>query len=290
MSDVETTPAETNGTTRLTLKLQHPNCWTLKVTGETAAGIVAHTVYNAPQDTVMGHFTVYADRVDEIDEFVRTARESRLTDSVSELSPRHGFDKDVSNVGNTTREIVVKYDPDNSMTDSLLGYGFVHDAPVRVDDGWEYWRVIDTDDRDGLKERLRPWKRRRAPVSSSSKSPRSRRARTTSVTSRAGSRIANGRCSTWPANATTTRGRGRIRGEPVYPVRGQVGVVLLPSNPGAQGESAVRGAGRADALRGPKPATDGEFVRLPSLRGLPNRPGIASIRTGAEHGRRIGPE
>lgn len=49
---------------------------------------------------------------------------------------------------------MVKYDPENSMTDSLLGYGFVHDAPVRVNDGWEYWPVIDTNDQKGLKERV----------------------------------------------------------------------------------------------------------------------------------------
>lgn len=155
MSKVSTSSEETNGTTRLTLKIQHPDCWTLEATEETVAGIVAHTVYNTPQDSVKGHFTVYADRVDEVDEFIRTARNSRLTDSVSELSPRHEFDNNSSNVGNATREIMVKYDPENSMSDSLLGYGFVHDAPVRVDDGWEYWPVIDTDDRDGLKERLR---------------------------------------------------------------------------------------------------------------------------------------
>lgn len=154
MSKVDARPNGVIGTTRLTLKVWHPDCWTLEVTDETEAGVIAHTVYNTPADTVKGHFTVYADRVDEIDEFIETARDSRLTDSVSELSPRHEFDKDVSNVGNTTREIMVEYDPENSMTDSLLAYGFVHDAPVRVDNGWEYWPVIDTDGRDELQERL----------------------------------------------------------------------------------------------------------------------------------------
>jgi predicted DNA binding protein len=155
MSNVTTDRARANDTTRLTLKIQHPDCWTLEVTDETTAGIVAHTVYNTPQETVKGHFTVYADRTDDIDEFVRTARDSRLTDSVSELSPRHEFDRDASSMGNATREIMVQYDPDNSMTNSLLEYGFVHDAPVRVDDGWEYWPVIDTGDRERLRERLR---------------------------------------------------------------------------------------------------------------------------------------
>ena len=155
MSKSDTLSGEAGGTTRLTLKIQHPDCWTLEATEETSAGMVAHTVYNTPQDSVKGHFTVYADQVGDTEELIRTARDSRLTDSLSELSPRHEFDKDTSNIGNTTREIMVKYDPENSMSDSLLSYGFVHDAPVRVDNGWEYWPVVDTNNRNGLKKRLR---------------------------------------------------------------------------------------------------------------------------------------
>src|SRR6056297_2767710 len=154
MSKVSTLADEAGGTRRLTLKIQHTDCWMLEVSEQTAAGAIAHTVYNTPQDTVKGHFTVYADHVADIDDFVETARESRLTDSITELSPRHEFDKDTSNIGNTTREIIVEYDPDNSMTDSLLEYGFVHDAPVRVNDGWEHWPVIDTGE-GNLDERLR---------------------------------------------------------------------------------------------------------------------------------------
>ncbi|ELZ84620.1 bacterio-opsin activator-like protein [Haloferax elongans ATCC BAA-1513] len=154
MSKVGTPSGGFAGTTRLTLKIRHPDCWTLEVTEQTNAGIVAHTVYNTPGNTVKGHFTVYADRIEDIDEFIQAARSSRLTDSVSELSPRHEFDKDTSNIGNTTRELVVEYDPANSMTDLLLAHGFVHDAPVRVDNGWEYWPVIDTEGREQLKERI----------------------------------------------------------------------------------------------------------------------------------------
>lgn len=153
MSENMISEEEPAGTTRLTLKIQHADCWTLEVTEETAAGIVAHTVYNTPQDTVKGHFTVFADHIAEVTEFIETARESRLTDSITELTPRHEFDKNSSNIGNTTREIMVEYDPDNSITNALLEYGFVHDAPVRVNDGWEHWPVIDTGEGD-LDDRL----------------------------------------------------------------------------------------------------------------------------------------
>jgi len=141
-------------TTRLTLEIWHPNCWTLEVTEAVDAGIVAHTVNNVPGDTVQGHFTVYADRITSVDELIEAARRSRLTGSVTELSSRREFEKNVSNIGNTTREIVVEYDPANSIAGALLSRGFVHEAPVRVHDGREYWPVIDTEERDGLEDRL----------------------------------------------------------------------------------------------------------------------------------------
>lgn len=154
MSQQGRRPALTEGLTRLTLKIQHPDCWTLEVTEKADAGMIAHTVYNTPQDTVKGHLTVHATRVEHVDTAIEQARASQLTDSVSELSPRHTFDKDASNIGNTTREIMVEYDPANSMTDALLEYGFVHDAPVRVNDGWEYWPVVDTNEAGELQSRL----------------------------------------------------------------------------------------------------------------------------------------
>lgn len=154
MSKTTIVEEESGGTRRLTLKIQHPDCWTLEVTEETDAGTIAHTVYNTPQDTVKGHFTVFADYVEDINEFIEVARQSQLTDTLTVLSPRHEFDKNSSNIGNTTREIMVEYDPDNSITNALLEYGFVHDAPIRINNGWEHWPVIDTGEGD-LDERLR---------------------------------------------------------------------------------------------------------------------------------------
>ena len=129
---------------RLTLSVWHPDCWTLEVTDETDAEMIAHTLYNGPEGTIKGHFTVFADRVSDIDDLVANARASPLTDSVVELNPRHVFDEGRSNVGNTTRQLMVDYDPDHTMIETLLKHGFVHDAPVRIADGREHWPVTDT--------------------------------------------------------------------------------------------------------------------------------------------------
>jgi len=146
--------AGTRGARRLTLSIWHPDCWTLEVTDETDAGMIAHTVYNGPEDTIKGHFTVFADETSDIDDLVASARASPLTDDVVELSPRHVFDANRSNVGNTTRQLMVDYDPDHTMIETLLEHGFVHDAPVRIADGREHWPLTDTHGQGDLTERI----------------------------------------------------------------------------------------------------------------------------------------
>lgn len=209
MSKACTPTGRTAGATRLTLKVWHPDCWTLEATEEANAGVIAHTVYNSPGEIVKGHFTVYADRIDDIDELIDAAKQSRLTDSVVELSPRHEFDKDISNIGNTTREIMVEYNPDNSMTESLLSHGFVHDAPVRVYNGREYWPVIDTNERNGLEERLDSLRDEKTLTSPSPRSQPSQTRKTTSHTNKTNYRIDSGRFSNSHANVITMLGRGK---------------------------------------------------------------------------------
>jgi hypothetical protein len=141
-------------TTRLTLEVWHPNCWTLDATAHTDAGLVAHTVYNTQDERVRGHFSAYGDSMRVVDNLVRRTRESHLTDSVVVLNKRHDFSRQTSHLGNTSKELFVEYDPENSMSDALLDNGFVHDAPVRIRDGREYWPVFVAEDRDTVKERI----------------------------------------------------------------------------------------------------------------------------------------
>lgn len=140
--------------TRMTLEIEHPDCWTLKATEQTDCGLIAHTVYNSPGDAVKGHFTAYADTTEDVESLVTVARELELTESVVVMNKRHDFTDQHSSLGNTTRELFVEYNPQNSMSDALLSMGFIHDAPVRVYDGKEYWPVFVTADRESVRRRL----------------------------------------------------------------------------------------------------------------------------------------
>lgn len=139
MSEVRT--AE-NGL-QLTLSIWHPNCWTLEVTEKTSGGLLAHGVYNTDNDRVKGLFTAYGDSTDDVENLIEATRESSLTDSVLELRERYGNDGPGSPApGNTTRELFVEYDPENTISDALISRGFIHSEPVRIRHGREYWPVF----------------------------------------------------------------------------------------------------------------------------------------------------
>lgn len=144
-----------SGDALLTLEIWHPNCWTLEVTDEAPASLLAQTVYNAADGRVKGHFTAYGDSIEDIDQLVEAASDSRLTHSVSEMQHQYGIDHDHASLGNATRELLVEYDPADTISDALVSHGFIQEGPVRVQDGTEYWSVfVDDDDRDRLHERL----------------------------------------------------------------------------------------------------------------------------------------
>ncbi|GAA0665632.1 helix-turn-helix domain-containing protein [Natronoarchaeum mannanilyticum] len=141
--------------TVLTLEIWHPNCWTLEVTDAAPANLLAHSVYNATDGHVKGHFTVYGDSTDDIDELIDAAADSRLTHSVVEMQRRYAHDYGGTAPGNATRELFVEYDPTDTISDALASRGFIQEAPVRIRDGTEYWSVfVDDVDRDELHERL----------------------------------------------------------------------------------------------------------------------------------------
>lgn len=140
---------------RLTLEIWHPDCWTLEVTEATDASLLAHTVYNATDGRVKGHFTAYGDSLAAVTDLIDATRNSPLTDSVVVMQRRYGFDEAGSVPGNVTRELFVEYDPTNTISDALASEGFIQESAVRIRDGTEYWSVFVSDaDRDRLHERL----------------------------------------------------------------------------------------------------------------------------------------
>ncbi|WP_262178162.1 helix-turn-helix domain-containing protein [Haloarcula laminariae] len=145
-------------TTWLTLDLWHPNCWAIKATGKATGGVLAHSIYTSPKTDgnhtgkVKGLFTAFADDEAEVTALLDEIRDSELTGELSELRERFGRERDAP--GNVVREFFVEYDPDDMVCPTLLEHGFVHNAPVRIENGREEWQVCFVNERSEIDDAL----------------------------------------------------------------------------------------------------------------------------------------
>ena len=145
-------------TTWLTLDLWHPNCWAIKATGQTSGGVLAHSIYNSPQTDsshrgkVKGLFTAFAEDEDAVDDLLVAIRDSEYSGELSELQERFGRERNAP--GNVVREFFLEYDPDDMVCPTLLRNGFVHNAPVRIEDGREQWQVCFVNERSEIETAL----------------------------------------------------------------------------------------------------------------------------------------
>ncbi|WP_436345333.1 helix-turn-helix domain-containing protein [Natronorubrum sp. FCH18a] len=139
--------------TRITLDLWHPNCWAIESTERVGGGILAHAIYTAPTtegESVNGLFTAFGQSTDEVEGLIDEIDESPLAGEVLELQERFGRRQSSSRPGNVVREFFLEYDPADMICPTLLEHGFVHSAPVRIEDGQESWEVCFAGDRDGI--------------------------------------------------------------------------------------------------------------------------------------------
>lgn len=143
--------------TRLTLDLKHPNCWAIEATGRVGGGILAHAIYHTPKTTdesVNGLFTAYGDSEDEVETLLETIRDSPYAGSLLELQERFGRNDQTAAPGNVVREFFLEYDPGDMICPTLLENGFVHSAPVRIEDGRECWQVCFAGERENIEANL----------------------------------------------------------------------------------------------------------------------------------------
>jgi len=142
--------------TRLTLDLWHPNCWAIGATEQTDGGVLAHAIYNSPSaerpESVNGLFTAFGDTESEVEELLDTIQASPHAGDIHELQQRFGRARDAP--GNVVREFFLEYDPDDMVCPTLLEHGFVHSAPVRIEDGREEWQVVFAGDRSEIEPAL----------------------------------------------------------------------------------------------------------------------------------------
>jgi predicted DNA binding protein len=144
-----------NAGTRLTLDLWHPNCWAIESTERVGGGVLAHAIYNTPKmapESVNGLFTAFGETNAEVEQLLDEIRESEHAGEVLELQERFGRARDAP--GNVVREFFLEYDPNDMVCPTLLEYGFVHSAPVRIEGGREEWQVCFTGDRSDIESAL----------------------------------------------------------------------------------------------------------------------------------------
>jgi predicted DNA binding protein len=150
--------ADQTTTTRLTLDLWHPNCWAIEATSQTEGGVLAHAIYNSPTTegdgpgTVQGLFTAFGDTEGEVERLLEAIQASEHSGDLSELQERFGRERNAP--GNVVREFFLEYDPSDMVCPTLLEHGFVHSAPVRIEDGREEWQVCFVDDRSEIQDAL----------------------------------------------------------------------------------------------------------------------------------------
>lgn len=127
---------------QLTLKVWHPGCWSIEVTEDRPGGLLAHAVYRTSDGNVRSLFTAYGDTKAEVDALVDAIRDSAHTLSVLELEERYGSSVSTPEAGRVARELFVEEAPDHSVNDAFVSRGFLHDQPIRIVDGVEFWPVF----------------------------------------------------------------------------------------------------------------------------------------------------
>ncbi|WP_313692070.1 helix-turn-helix domain-containing protein [Halorarum halobium] len=130
--------------TRLTLELWHPGCWAIQATERHPGGILAHAVYDTPvagSTTVNGLFTAYGGTEADVERLVQDIESSPLTESLTELQTSFDTRRRRIAPGSVSREFFLEHDPSDMICPLLLEHGFVHSAPCKIEDGWEYWDV-----------------------------------------------------------------------------------------------------------------------------------------------------
>lgn len=127
---------------QLTLKVWHPGCWSIEVTEGRPGGLLAHAVYRTSDDNVRSLFTAYGDTTTDVDALVDAIRDSPRTLSVLELEERYGSRVATPEAGGAARELFVEEAPDHTVNDAFVSRGFLHDQPIRIVDGVEYWPVF----------------------------------------------------------------------------------------------------------------------------------------------------
>lgn len=148
-----TTTSHPEQTTQLTLQIWHPQCWTLQTTAAVDAGLIAHGVYQH-SGKVAARLTAYADTTDDIDDLVSEIRVSPHSIETRRINDYFNPHIESQSAGNATEQLLVEYKPGDSIHNAFISRGFVPEDEIRVHDGYEYWTVLISAERESIHDRL----------------------------------------------------------------------------------------------------------------------------------------
>lgn len=138
---------------QLMLRIWHPDDWMIEITEDNPCEIFVNAIYSGPDRSVQGMFTVYGESSAEVEAIIEATKESRLTDNVMKLRERYGQSGSTS-YAKSSCELFVAYNTEYSINSTMVKRGFIHEDPIRIVDGWEYWPVFFPGDRAEMEEML----------------------------------------------------------------------------------------------------------------------------------------
>ncbi|MFW6321732.1 MAG: helix-turn-helix domain-containing protein, partial [Halohasta sp.] len=102
--------------------------------------------------SVNGLFTAFGDTIEEVETLLDHIDASPHSGELLELQERFGAGHAAP--GNVVREFFLEYNPGDMVCPVLLEHGFVHSAPVRIEDGREEWEVCFAGERNEIEHSL----------------------------------------------------------------------------------------------------------------------------------------
>jgi len=153
MTTLTDSPNQGTAELHLRLKIWHHDCWSLQTTKGTNAGLVSNGVY-VVDTNVKANVIAYGPTRTDVNQLIDRIQSSPLADDVSLIHEKYSFRPDIETAGNATQEMLVTYEPQNSIHDTLISHEFIPNQPIRIRDGYEYWTVVTDIERSHLEGKL----------------------------------------------------------------------------------------------------------------------------------------
>jgi predicted DNA binding protein len=125
---------------RVSLRVWHSGCWTIKTTETVDVGILGRVVAHDTGSRSTALVTIYADKRRELDDAIETVRASPhvySAEHVSGATPDPG-----TTPGNATADLLIDHEASSQISGAFLSRDFVQARPVDTRNGSEQWDLF----------------------------------------------------------------------------------------------------------------------------------------------------